>query len=247
MKIKGKDYKGFRIHYFNDKELLLGRKIIDKDYNVLKAFKDTKRNYVVLISIDGQKYVFKEPRNEFRLIQRKIMSFFKDGEAVTTLKNIRNHIEKYNISEYVVPYVAITKRNLGMISYSGLLMEYCDGEPVGEYYNEKSDKYKKEKVVDIITKIHKYKIYHGDMNAYNFNLVNNSIKILDTQGKKMILGNYRAHYDMLTFKMENYPKMEYPYKKNFLFYLALGMKKIKKLKVVRHIKAKKKRRRNKKK
>ncbi|MGF6905619.1 lipopolysaccharide core heptose(II) kinase RfaY [Fusobacterium sp. PH5-44] len=247
MIIKEINYKEFKIHYFNTKELELGKKIIDKKYKLVRVFKNTKRNYVALISIDGEYYVLKEPRNEFRLIQRKIMTFFKDGEAVTTLKNIRNHIEKYDIVEYVTPYVAITKRNLGFINYSGLLMEYCNGEAVGEYYDEVSDRYKKNKVVEIMIRIHEFGLYHGDMNAYNFNLVDDAVRILDTQGKKMCLGNYRAHYDMLTFKIENFPQMKYPYKKNLFFYLALEMKKMKKFKIIRWIKAKKKRRRNRKK
>ena len=66
------------------------------------------------------------------------------------------------------------------------------------------------------------------------------VKILDTQAKKMIFGNYRAHYDMLTMKIDSYQEMEYPYKKNIFYYFAIFMKKIKKLKIIEIIKKKKK-------
>lgn len=47
--------------------------------------------------------------------------------------------------------------------------------------------------------------------------------------KKMILGNYRAHYDMLTMQLDSYSNMKYPYSKNIYYYIALAVKKLKKL------------------
>ena len=245
MNLKEKKYKKFKIYYFEDFELSLGEKIINKEFKVIKTFKDTKRNYVALISIDDKKYVLKEPRNEFRLLQRKIMTLFKLGEAATTLKNLRHHIEKLDIKEYVTPYVAIIKRRFGMITYSSLLMEYCDGESVGESINVEQDFYKKNKVIELITEIHKKNIYHGDMSAHNFIILDDKLKIMDTQGKKMIMGNYRAHYDMITFQLENFKKMKYPYEKNFWYYFAYYKKNMKKLKIFRWLRIKRKKNRNK--
>jgi len=70
--------------------------------------------------------------------------------------------------------------------------------------------------------IHKLGYYHGDFNPGNFLVENEQIHILDTQGKKMFFGNYRAHYDMLTMKMDNYPNMKYPYPKNIFYYFVLN-------------------------
>ena len=61
----------------------------------------------------------------------------------------------------------------------------------------------------------------------------------------MGFGNYRAHYDMLTMKIDTYQDMEYPYKKNVFYYLALFVKKFKKLKFIEKIKEKKKKLREK--
>ena len=163
------------------------------------------------------------------------MSFFKKGEALTTLININKLINTYKIKEYVKPLIAITKRRNGMIVYSLLLMERVVG----------TEERNLEILVNLMKKIHKKGFYHGDFNPSNFLNSNGNIFILDTQGKKMFFGNYRAHYDMLTMKMDSYKEMEYPYLKNIFYYFALLIKKIKKLPLVEKIKKYKKKLREK--
>ena len=229
------EYKGFNIFYYEDKYMKVGKKIIKNDYKTIKILKDTKRNYVSAIEIDGNNYIVKEPRNEYIIPQRKLMSFFKKGEALTTLININKLINTYKIKEYVKPLIAITKRKNGMIVYSLLLMERVIGTEEGNL----------EILVNLMKKIHKKGFYHGDFNPSNFLNSNGNIFILDTQGKKMFFGNYRAHYDMLTMKMDSYKEMEYPYLKNIVYYFALFIKKIKKLPLVEKIKKYKKKLREK--
>ena len=229
------EYKGFNIFYYEDKYMKVGKKIIKNDYKTIKILKDTKRNYVSAIEIDGNNYIVKEPRNEYIIPQRKLMSFFKKGEALTTLININKLINTYKIKEYVKPLIAITKRKNGMIVYSLLLMERVIGTEEGNL----------EILVNLMKKIHKKGFYHGDFNPSNFLNSNGNIFILDTQGKKMFFGNYRAHYDMLTMKMDSYKEMEYPYLKNIFYYFALLIKKIKKLPLVEKIKKYKKKLREK--
>lgn len=224
------EYKGFNIFYYENKYVEVGKKIIENDYKTIKVLKDTKRNYVSAIEIDGNNYIVKEPRNEYIIPQRKLMSFFKKGEALTTLININKLINTYKIKEYVRPLIAITKRRNGMIVYSLLLMERVVG-------TEERDL---EILVNLMKKIHKKGFYHGDFNPSNFLNSNEKTFILDTQGKKMIFGNYRAHYDMLTMKIDSYQEMKYPYQKNIFYYFAIFMKKIKKFKIIKIIKEKKK-------
>ena len=229
------EYKGFNIFYYEDKYMKVGKKIIKNDYKTIKILKDTKRNYVSAIEIDGNNYIVKEPRNEYIIPQRKLMSFFKKGEALTTLININKLINTYKIKEYVKPLIAITKRKNGMIVYSLLLMERVIGTEEGNL----------EILVNLMKKIHKKGFYHGDFNPSNFLNSNGKLFILDTQGKEMFFGNYRAHYDMLTMKMDSYKEMEYPYLKNIFYYFALFIKKIKKLPLVEKIKKYKKKLREK--
>lgn len=228
--LKKNEYKEFTLYYYKDKFLDVGKKIIDKKYTEEKILKNTKRNFVAIISVNTEKYVLKEPRNEYIIPQRKLMTLFKDGEALTTLKNL-NWLVQQGLDCFVKPYLAIVKRKNGMICYSALLMECINGTENRKYM---------EKIVQLMIEIHNYGIYHGDFNPGNFLIENNKIRVIDTQGKKMKFFNYRAHYDMLTMKLDSYNEMVYPYKKGIMYYFVLIIKKLKKMKFVEKIKKKKK-------
>lgn len=231
MKYKKEKYKGYNLYYFEEKFSEIGKKIVDKNYREEKILKNTKRNFVEIISINEEKFVLKENRNEHIIPQRKLMSFFKKGEALTTLINLDKLIENYNLIEYVKPFLVINKRKYGFITYSALIMENINGKEDRSYIEE---------IIKLMKKVHSFKVYHGDFNPGNFLLEDGKIRIIDTQGKKMLFGNYRAHFDMLTMSMDSYDEMTYPYKKNIFYYLALGIKKIKKNKIIEKIKEKKK-------
>lgn len=224
------NYQGYNLYYFSDGFLEIGKNIIDKKYNEIKILKNTRRNFVELIKVGTEKYVLKENRNEHIIPQRKVMTILKKGEALSTLINL-NKLRAEGIDNFVEPFLVINKRKFGMIEYSALIMENIIGIEDKKYINE---------IVELMIKIHKRDIYHGDFNPGNFLIENKKIRIIDTQGKKMKFGNYRAHYDMITMKMDSYEEMVYPYRKNFYYYLALAVKKIKKLKFIKIIKAKKK-------
>ena len=228
-------YKEYSLFAYDKIFIEIGKNIIDKKYKELNILKNTKRNYVSEIQIDNTSYIFKEPRNEYIIPQRKIFTLFKKGEALTTLINVYKAIINDNLLEYAKPLLAIVKRKNGMICYSALIQEKINI----------NDSRELNKMVDATKKIHSKGYYHGDCNPSNFMTSKNEVKILDTQAKKMSFGNYRAHYDMLTMKMDSYQEMEYPYKKNIFYYFAIFMKKIKKLKFIGKIKEKKKKLREK--
>lgn len=231
MKYRKSIYKGYNIYYYDEKYLNLGKNIIDKKYNNIKILKDTKRNFVEIIETNNKKYILKENRNEHIIPQRKIMTFFKKGEALTTLINLTNLIVNYELKEYVKPFLAINKRKYGFINYSLLVMENINGKENREFLD---------KIIELMKKIHGYKIYHGDFNPGNFLIENEKIRVIDTQGKKMFFFNYRSHYDMLNMQMDSYPEMNYPYKKDLMYYFVFYIKKLKKLKFIEKIKEKKK-------
>ena len=228
-------YKEYSLFAYDKFFIEIGKHIIDKKYKELNILKNTKRNYVSEIQIDNTSYIFKEPRNEYIIPQRKIFTLFKKGEALTTLINVYKAIINDNLIEYAKPLLAIVKRKNGMICYSALIQEKININDSREI----------NKMVEATIKIHKQGYYHGDCNPSNFMTSKDEVKILDTQAKKMSFGNYRAHYDMLTMKIDSYQEMEYPYKKNIFYYFAIFMKKIKKLKFIAKIKEKKKKLREK--
>mgnify|MGYP000575128447 CR=1 FL=1 len=228
--LKKEIYKGFNIFSYDSKNIEIGKKILDNNYKTEIVFKDSKRSTVSEIKIDNNSYILKRIGNETIIPQRKLMTLFKKGEALTTLININKIMDELKISEYVRPLLAINRRKHGMIDFSFLVLEKVKGDSNVD----------KIALIELIKKIHRNKIYHGDFNPSNFIFTKNGIKIIDTQGKKMSFGNYRAHYDILTMKMDTYPDLKYPYKKNLFYYIALAVKKMKRLKFVEKIKEKKK-------
>ena len=228
--LKKEIYKGFNIFSYDSKNIEIGKKILDNNYKTEIVFKDSKRSTVSEIKIDNNSYILKRIGNETIIPQRKLMTLFKKGEALTTLININKIMDELKISEYVRPLLAINRRKHGMINFSLLVLEKVKGDSNVD----------KIALIELIKKIHRNKIYHGDFNPSNFIFTKNGIKIIDTQGKKMSFGNYRAHYDILTMKMDTYPDLKYPYKKNLFYYIALAVKKMKRLKFVEKIKEKKK-------
>lgn len=228
--LKKIEYRGYDLYSYDENYFEVGKKIIEKEYVERRILKNTKRNFVEIIEVDKTTYVLKENRNEHIIPQRKLMTLFKKGEALNTLVNLTELIER-GIDNFVTPYLVINKRKNGMIIYSILIMENINGIENREYLNE---------IIELMIKLHKLGVYHGDFNPGNFLIENGNIRIIDTQGKKMKFFNYRAHYDMLTMKMDSYQEMKYPYKKDFMYYFVYGVKKLKKLKVVEVIKKKKK-------
>lgn len=239
--IKNIKYKEYNI-YYPEKEIFyeeLGKKIIDKEYKELEVYKNTERNYVAKIEIEGKKYILKSPKSETIIPQRRIQTLIKNGEALNTLLNVRERI-KEGITEYAVPFLVIVKKKI-FIKESYILMECVDGEPIKTIADI-------DKIMKIINKLHKEKIYHGDLNTSNFIKTKNGIKIIDTQGKKEKYFYFKRWNDLFIMKNDllviekEYKVEERYYKKNkdFSYYVILLIRKIKKLKFIEWIKSKKK-------
>ena len=218
-------YNEYNLYSFEEKYIEICKKILEKDYITVRKLKNTPRNYVAVIEINGERYVYKEPRNEHKLIQRKIMTIFKKGEALNTLINV-NKVMELGIENLAKIYCAVNRREKGMINFSFLLMEYIEEDKNIEVW----DRNKLNLGIEKLEKIHELGYYHGDFNPSNIILTKNGeIKIIDTQLKKDIFFNYRRHYDMITMQYDSYNGMEYPYKKNIIYWIAYSIKKIKRM------------------
>lgn len=219
-------YKGYNLYAFEEKYIDICRKILDKDYITIKELKNSHRNYVAIIEIVGEKYVYKEPRNEYKLIQRRIMTILKNGEALNTLVNV-NKVIDLGIESLAKVYCAVNRREKRMINFSFLVMEYI--EELEFDYKDTVDK-----GVEELKKIHNFGYYHGDFNPSNILRKNlNEIRLIDTQLKKDYFFDYKRHYDMITMQYDSYQEMRYPYKKDIIYYLAYSVKKFKRLKIMR--------------
>ena len=121
--LKKEIYKGFNIFSYDSKNIEIGKKILDNNYKTEIVFKDSKRSTVSEIKIDNNSYILKRIGNETIIPQRKLMTLFKKGEALTTLININKIMDELKISEYVRPLLAINRRKHGMIDFSFLVLD----------------------------------------------------------------------------------------------------------------------------
>lgn len=233
-----KSYKGYKIYFFKDEKVdfeKIGKKIIDKKYKIEDIYKNTIRNYVVKVNIDKSNYILKSPKSENIIPQRRFFSIFKKGEALNTLINTKR-AEDEGIEDFVKIYLAIVKRRL-FIEKSYILMEYIDGERIK--VNRDIDQ-----IMEIVKKIHKAQIYHGDLNTSNFVKTHNKIKIIDSQVKREHLFYFKRWYDIFTFKEDllvQYLGYDVEKEYNFLnksisYYVVKCIKKIKKSKIMLKIK-----------
>lgn len=186
--LKNINIKEYKLYYYEEKYLEVGRKILNNEYKILDKYKDDERTFVALVEIENKKFVLKIPKNEYKKIGKKILTLFKKGEALLSLINIRSARNK-GLTEVMDVYLAGEKRKNGMISDSFFLSEYIEGKICLE--NDKV-----EKILELMKKMHKLGLYHGDCNPYNFLFTKEGIRIVDTKCKKMLFGNYKAHYDI---------------------------------------------------
>ena len=230
IKLSETEYKGYKLFFYDLEIQDLLKEVTDNNLQIAEEYKNTQRNYVVKITYKGKDYVLKSPRNEFRIPQRKFFTLFKGGEAVETLKNINELMER-GLDIFAMPLGAAVKRKHGMIAESHIVFEVVQGESAVK---------NKSLAVEATTKMHQYGVYHGDCNPSNFIITESGVKVIDTQAKRMHFGNYRAHYDMVTMKTDSYKDMVYPYKKNIFYYFVLIMKFLKRNPIVAKIKKNKK-------
>ncbi len=208
--------------YFYEKKYFdILKEILYSNYKVIQEFKNDKRTYVAKILINDKYYILKRVFKNKKM--KKYMSIFKESESLSTLINV-NLYKNNGIDELVdVLGAALEKRN-GIVINEFFLMEYCEGKKVSE------DK-ELLKVISTLDKLYSKGIFHGDCNPGNFLLSKEeSIKILDTKLKKMVFGDYRKHYDILTLMKHFKSKPLYPYKKNIFYYFALLIRKIRNIK-----------------
>ena len=211
-----------RSFYFYKKEYLhILEEILKLNYEIIKEFKNDNRTYVAKILINRKYYILKKIYNNKKL--KKYFSFFKDGESLLTLKNV-NFCREKGLNELLEVYGVVLERKNGIIVNEFFIMEYFEGKKA----TKDSELLK---IIPVLDKIYLLKRFHGDCNPGNFILDNqDNVKVLDTKLKRMIFGNYRQHYDLLTLMKHFNKNIIYPYKKNIYYYLAFFIRKVRNLK-----------------
>ncbi|MGL5639742.1 MAG: lipopolysaccharide biosynthesis protein [Cetobacterium sp.] len=228
MKLLTERYKEYDIYFYSDCYLKLGKDIVDNEIKVIKELKVTDRNYVCKIKFEGVEYILKEPKNEYKKLQRKLMTIFKKGEVLSTLVNI-NSLKEESKKYFATPYLAVVKRKYGMIVSSFLVMEVTlEKDVTSQEYIDK--------IAQIRYSLEKDKVFHGDFNLSNILLNDGEVKFIDTQCKKKIFSKYYLNYDLLTLEESIYRErgivnrfgvMDF-YEKDLWYHLAYFRKRLKK-------------------
>lgn len=241
--IKDVLYKEFKIYYKNEENKRLAQIVLDKNYKVIDEYKNTERNYVAKIEIDGRFYVLKSPKAETVIPQRKIQTVFKKGEGLTSFINVEA-AKNMGLDFFIEPLAVMVKRGV-FLKESFILMEYIDGEIIRTVEDINI-------IMNMVEKIHEKGIYHGDLNTSNFIKTKDGIKIIDTQAKRESFWHFKRAYDILTLKndllvmMHNYDvEKKYKVKKDLSYALAYSIKNFKKLSLVEKIRGLKVKLRNK--
>lgn len=241
--IKNILYKEFKIYYKNEENKKIAEAVLDKNYKVVKEYKNTERNYVAKIEISDKFYVLKSPKAETIIPQRKIQTIFKKGEGLTSFINI-DRAKNMGLDFFIEPLAVIVKRGL-FLKESFILMEYIEGDIIRTIEDI-------DKIMEMVEEIHKKGIYHGDLNTSNFIKTENGIKIIDTQAKKERFWHFKRAYDILTLKndllvleREYEVEKKYKVKRDLGYVLAYTVKNFKKLPLVEKIRGLKVKLRNK--
>ena len=77
--LKNINIKEYKLYYYEEKYLEVGRKILNNEYKILDKYKDDERTFVALVEIENKKYVLKIPKNEYKTIGTKFLTLFKKG------------------------------------------------------------------------------------------------------------------------------------------------------------------------
>lgn len=200
--------------YFNDEKKIDFFEIVEnKDYKLLKILKDDQRSYVVLIEIQGEKYIYKQPREKNRRKWQRFLSIFRGSESKREFKNIEK-ISKVGLNG-AKPCLAVEKKN-GLIVYdSYLIYEYIDGR-------ESSFK-----DIDIIIKelkkIHNLGYLHGDSHLNNFLIKKDKVYLIDSKLLWNKYGGFGRAFEFMYLEESCPQKIEYD-KKSIYYKGARGLR-----------------------
>ena len=193
--------------YFNDEKSLEFFDIVENNrYKLLKVLKDDQRSYVVLIEIQGEKYIYKRPIEKNSRKWQRFLSIFRGSESKREFKNIEK-IREVGLNG-AVPHLAVEKKK-GLVVYdSYLIYGYIDGR-------ESSFK----DIVLIMAelrKIHSLGYLHGDSHMNNFLIKGEKVYLIDTKLLWNKYGGFGRAFEFMYLE-ESCPR-EIDYDKESIYY-----------------------------
>ena len=193
--------------YFNDEKSLEFFDIVENNrYKLIKVLKDDQRSYVVLIEIQGEKYIYKRPIEKNSRKWQRFLSIFRGSESKREFKNIEK-IREVGLNG-AVPHLAVEKKKGLVVCDSYLIYGYIDGR-------ESSFK-----DIDLIMaelkKIHSLGYLHGDSHMNNFLIKGEKVYLIDTKLLWNKYGGFGRAFEFMYLE-ESCPR-EIDYDKESIYY-----------------------------
>ncbi|MDX8336360.1 MULTISPECIES: lipopolysaccharide core heptose(II) kinase RfaY [Cetobacterium] len=188
-------------------------KINDKNFKILKALKDDKRSKVLLIEINGNKYVYKIPLEKNKRGWQRIISVIRGSESKREFKNY-SRIQKLGFKG-PTPIMYWEKRKLGMAIDSFLVTSYVEGKSA-----KKEDLLLVEKE---LRKIHDKGYLHGDSQLSNFMVENNEIFLIDAKLMKNKYGKAGETYEFIYLEESCHENIDIYNKNNLSYKIAKSL------------------------
>jgi len=191
--------------YYKDEKFL---KIIDdlENLKVEKVFKDDNRSKVSLFTFEGEKLVFKVPREKNSRKWQRFLSVFRSSESYREFIQAEK-IYKAGLLTYR-PILAFEKRKYGFVVDSYFICEYLSGETGSIKHLELI---KKE-----LDKVHQSGYLHGDSQLVNFIIDKKHVYVIDSKFSKNKYGKFGEKYEYIYLE-ESCPK-DIEYEKNDIYY-----------------------------
>lgn len=201
--------KNILIYYNDEKYLDYYLKIKRKEFQTVKILKDDQRSYVALISIDGQKMIYKEPKEKNNRIWQRFLSIFRGGESS------REFINSEKIQEFgflgAEPILAVEQYKKKMCVFSFFLMDYIESHHAAI---EEADMVKKE-----LDKIHSKGFLHGDSQLSNFMINENEVYLIDCKLTKNHWSFLGKMWEFLYLEKSCYRSLDSKYSETFIYKL----------------------------
>lgn len=191
---------GKDILYYNDeKNIKLYDKIKNTCYNIERIFKDDQRSYVVLIEIEGKRYVLKRPLEKNRRKWQRFLSIFRGSESKREFENIQR-INELGFNG-ATPYLAMERKWGPFVVDSYLVYSYLKGEEG------------KTKDIELISKelkkIHSKGYLHGDSQVMNFLIDGDTVYLIDTKLLKNRYGKFGEVFEFIYLEESCDREIEY--------------------------------------
>lgn len=202
-----------KILYNNEVDFNLVDKIKKEKFKFIKNLKNDDRSKVMLIEIDGNKYVYKIPKEKNSRLWQRVISLVRGSESK---REYENYLKiKKNGFKGPIPVMYWEKKIFGVCVDSFLVSSYLSGKPATQKNLETVEKELK--------KIHARGFLHGDSQLNNFMVENNEVYLIDAKLMKNRYGKAGETYEFIYLEESCYKNIDVYDKSTLSYKLAKGL------------------------